>query len=72
MNFPQPEKISEGATRWPPSRLIAWEQSRGIEMPSPSGMLTVKQVAERYGVSIATVWRWAAKSKSCCGQTTAA
>lgn len=57
-DFPQPQRI--GVTiRWNPRDLAAWEQARDIKCPPlTGGMLSVKQVAARYGVSASTIWRW--------------
>lgn len=58
MTFPNGHKISSNARRWNPRQLVEWERSRGIELPEPAGMLDVRQVAARYGVSVPTIWRW--------------
>jgi predicted DNA-binding transcriptional regulator AlpA len=61
--FPQPVKF-ESCTRWPLSALEAYEaQSQGRPAPKPrpseeERYLSVRQVAERLGVAVATVWRW--------------
>ena len=58
MDFPPGRKIGPNSRRWTPEELVAWEQSRGIQMAPPAGMLDVRQVATRYGTSVPTVWRW--------------
>lgn len=63
--FPQPQKLSPAVTRWRLSDLVAYEaetsggQAQKIDQEV---FLNVGQVAKRYGVSVATVWRWSAAS----------
>jgi len=62
-NFPQPHRLG-GATRWCANDLHKWESRRKIKLPALTGMVTVKQVASRYGISESTIWRWLAKQKA--------
>lgn len=59
--FPKGIKLSGGATRWSPGKLAEYDRAHGLDLPPPEGMLDVRQVARRYGVSVPTVWRWASK-----------
>ncbi|SEO55565.1 hypothetical protein [Aquisalimonas asiatica] len=61
--FPDGHRLSGGVTRWDPSELAEWEKSQGLDLPPLKGMPSVRQVAERYGVSVPTVWRWAASGR---------
>ncbi|MAT66241.1 MAG: hypothetical protein CMN57_11430 [Gammaproteobacteria bacterium] len=61
-HFPQPHKIG-GATRWSPNEIRAFEAATGLDLPAPTGMLSDTQLAARYGVSRATIWRWASKAR---------
>ena len=64
MDFPQPEHVSAGSTRWAAWKLIRWERSQGIDLPAPEAdMLSVQRVARRYGVGKSTIWRWTAKAR---------
>ena len=58
MKFPPGQKIGANSRRWSPAVLATWEAANDIDLPAPSGMLSVRQVAERYSVSVATIWRW--------------
>ncbi|BAZ94292.1 uncharacterized protein FOKN1_1910 [Thiohalobacter thiocyanaticus] len=60
--FPQPIKLN-GSTRFPPTAIHEWEASHGLDLPPLTGMVNVKQLAARYGVSVATIWRWAQKAR---------
>lgn len=60
--FPRGRKIGPNARRWNPADLYAYERAHGIELPPLDGMPDVRQVAKRYGVSVPTIWRWAADS----------
>ncbi len=67
---PQPVKIGDGCTRWRLSDLERYEAARaGEQEPSPrkpedERYLSVKQVADRYGASVPSVWRWCAQSRN--------
>jgi len=69
MQFPTPSKFSGGSTRLALSRLESYEaRCAGEPEPAPRDSrneryLSVKQVAERYGVSVATIWRWCQESR---------
>lgn len=59
--FPAPVQLSPRATRWRLSDLIEYESGQ----PAAGGdaeerFLRVREVAKRYDVCDATVWRWAA------------
>lgn len=62
MQFPQPHRL-QGSTRWRLSEILAFEAAQ-IGEPAPTVKLEAerylqdKQVAERFGVSRGTVWRW--------------
>lgn len=65
--FPNPIKLSPGATRWRLSDLERYEAAaRGESVrprdPASERYLTVKQVAIRYSASVPTVWRWVRNS----------
>jgi len=67
--FPQAVKLSLGMTRWRLSDLEAYEAAAcGEPAPEPrpsdrERYLSAKQVAERYGCSTVSVWRWSAASR---------
>lgn len=56
-------KVGPNSRRWPPEELVACERAHGIELPPPEGMMDVRQVAKRYGVSVPTIWRWIAQAR---------
>lgn len=63
--FPRPERIGPHVTRWRRSSIRAYEAALRGEPPrdldpADEQYLTVREVAERYRVGIATIWRWAA------------
>lgn len=66
MKLPEPIKLN-GSTRWCLSQLEVIEaHARGVSNPEPlpseqERYLSVKQLAERYGVSVPTIWRWTQK-----------
>jgi predicted DNA-binding transcriptional regulator AlpA len=67
LSFPTPIRVSPGCTRWPLSRLLEYEAACGAVavpelMPSQERYLSVRQVAERLGISVASVWRRSAAS----------
>lgn len=67
LSFPTPIRISPGCTRWQFSRLLEYEAACGAEAvaelpPSQERYLSVRQVAERLGISVASVWRQSAAS----------
>ena len=62
-SFPQPSTVG-GSTRWSPTPLNAWEKDHGLELPPLTGLVSVRQLALRYGVSTSTVWRWAQRSRA--------
>ncbi len=66
-SFPTPIRVSPGCTRWPLSRLLEYEAGCGAVpvhelTPSEERYLSVRQVAERLGISAASVWRRSAAS----------
>jgi predicted DNA-binding transcriptional regulator AlpA len=61
-DFPQPCRIG-GATRWSGPALRAFELAQGLDLPELGGLATVREVANRYRVSVATIWRWAKESR---------
>lgn len=69
--FPQPRHLSEGATRWSPADVLAWEKSRGLDLPPLAGMASVQQLAQRYGVCVSTIWRWAQHARKANGRAVA-
>ena len=62
-SFPQAHRLSGGSTRWSPTELAEWERAHGLDLPPLAGMADVRQVAERYGVSVPTIWRWAQRAR---------
>lgn len=58
--FPAPHRLTEGTTRWRLSELAAWD---GTEHTGTDTYLRAVEVAQRYGVSNATIWRWAAAAE---------
>ncbi len=65
--FPLPVKFGASATRWRLSDLLAYEaEVRGEEHESAEHQdnryLSAEQVAERYSVSRASIWRWTAQA----------
>jgi len=63
--FPHPYHMGPGrsCTRWRLSDLLAYEAASTGETPPALApleerYLSVKQVAERYGASVPTIWRW--------------
>lgn len=65
MRLPNPVQLSAGATRWNALELVDIECQQGLDLPEPpKPMLNVREVANRYGVSVPTIWRWAAQSRS--------
>jgi hypothetical protein len=64
MKLRKGQKIGPNTRRWTPNELVESEREAGIDgLPPPSGMLDVRQVAQRYGVSVPTIWRWCKASK---------
>lgn len=66
--FPQPHRLSSATTRWRLSELTAYEArvadtDHVPETVEQERFLTCAQVAKRYGVSVATIWRWAAAGR---------
>lgn len=61
--FPSPDRISPGVTRWSPGKIAAFEESRGLNLPPLIGMATDVQLAGRYNVGRATIWRWAKRGE---------
>lgn len=61
-SFPQPATV-EGSTRWSPTPLNEWEKAHGLDLPPLTGLVSVRHLALRYGVSPSTVWRWAQKAR---------
>ena len=63
-HFPEPVRLSRNTTRWLLDDLEQHEAhlEGRVHEPgsSPKTYLSVRQVADRYGVSVCTVWRWAA------------
>lgn len=62
--FPKPERVGTACTRWKLSDLLAYEARRdGKEPPTlapeQERWLSARQVGERYGASVTSVWRWA-------------
>lgn len=57
-------KLGPNTRRWTPEELVECERAAGIELPPPQGMLNVRQVAQRYGVSVPTIWRWISESRT--------
>lgn len=64
--FPAPVKLSPGSTRWRLTELAGYEAALTGTAPAQvaESYLTVAQVAKRYGVSVATIWRWSAAGQS--------
>lgn len=60
--FPQPIRLGEATTRWRESDLLAWEGLTEIPPEAFKVYLRDLEVADRYGVSRATIWRWSRKS----------
>lgn len=63
--FPGPLAINQATKRWRLSDLMRYEAEIAGNDPATvrverESFLTDKQVAERYGVSRPTVWRWSA------------
>lgn len=66
--FPQPHKLAPGASRWALSDLLAYEAAcRGEDSPPQltegERFLKSHEVARRYDVGSATVWRWAVEAR---------
>lgn len=67
MDFPQPFHLTDSATRWRLSDILAFESARtgtgsARLAPADESYLSAKAVGERLGVSASTIWRWAAES----------
>lgn len=68
-SFPQPIKLSSNMTRWRLSDLESHEAALCGEPepprrpPESERYLTAKQVADRYGMSTVSVWRWSAEAR---------
>lgn len=63
MAFPKPYKL-HGATRWRLSDILGYEAARlgrpAVELePDEERYLSDKQLAERFGVTRGSIWRWA-------------
>ena len=66
--FPQPVQFGATTTRWLVAALLRWEQAisdRPIEIPPEAEQQYIRdyEVAKRYDVSRATVWRWTRESR---------
>lgn len=62
-HFPVPVRLSAGCTRWKLSEILKYEAARAGSPPptidpSEDRYLSDKEVAERFDVSRASVWRW--------------
>ena len=61
--FPRPTRLSTSTTRWALSDVVRYEAEIADTIPRPieqERWLAVRQVAQRFGVSVATIWRWSA------------
>lgn len=58
--FPEPVRLTGKITRWRESELCEFD---GSEPPATERFLSVKEVAQRYGVTTASIWRWQASSR---------
>lgn len=67
--FPLPVRLGVQATRWRLSDLETYEaRIAGEPDPPPRDRasdryLSVRQVADRYGASVPSVWRWTAQAR---------
>ena len=61
-DFPQPHRLG-GSTRWAPNDIQDFETKNLLELPSLTGMATVRDLAARYRVSVPTIWRWTKASR---------
>lgn len=63
-HFPKPVSMGPGCTRWRLSELEQYEAHVANDPTAPlrdradDRYLNVRQVADRLGISIPTVWRW--------------
>lgn len=63
MDLPPPKKISGRVTRWLSDEVVAAEREAGIELPPPeTPTQSATQLAERYGITRVSVWRWSRKA----------
>lgn len=62
--FPKPARLGPATTRWRESDLLAWEGIANIPPEAHRTYLKDADVAARYSVSRATIWRWARDEKA--------
>jgi len=69
MQFPEPIRLGENTTRWRLSDLERFEAAAAGEPvprrrdPADERYLSVRQVADRLGSSIPSIWRWTAEAR---------
>lgn len=69
MHLPTPHQLGQGGcTRWRLSEILKFEAAKNGEptpviAPEAERYLSDVQVAERFGVSRNTVWRWAREAR---------
>lgn len=69
MHLPAPHQLGQGGcTRWRLSEIIAAEAAKSNQpapaiAPEAERYLSDVQVAERFGVSRNTIWRWAREGR---------
>lgn len=61
-DFPEPTRLGSH-NKWTPDDLHAFEARHGLELPPLNGLCGLRQVAARYDVSTATIWRWTKQSR---------
>lgn len=65
-DFPKPIKLGPSVTAWALSDLERFEHARrgstdtAERAPVDERYLRPREVAERYGITLATLWRWSA------------
>ena len=62
MKLSAPVKYSPRVTRWSAEKILQDEKEQGIDLPAPQkAALSAEDLAERYGVTRVTIWRWTRK-----------
>ena len=65
MQLPAPDSYSPRVTRWSAEKVIQAEQDQGIQLPAPNRpTLSADDLADRYGVTRVTIWRWSRKANT--------